>query len=255
MWREIFHMHGSGIFLNTYLFKRKIKKVAARIFFFLCLAAFAVVGFIVTVEMRITPILRDFSAAKAKNAATLIINETIYNEIAANPTDYSDIITVERDGAGNVSALKTDILKVGLIKTHVTAASAKSLDSLSETELSVPLGNIVSNSAFMSGKGPRIKIKLLRVGAVSATVSNEFTDAGINQTNHRIMLNINATVSVSVPFSTVCEDITSSVCIAETVIVGKVPEAYTRVTYGPDSVVGDVMDFGAQTQLDEPLND
>lgn len=251
----IFTYATGAVFLNTYLFKRKVRKIFIKALIILCLAAFCVGGFVIVAEMRITPHLRSFAAAKARNAATLILSETIYDEIATNPTDYDDIITVERDGQGNVSALTTNIQKIGLIKSHVTAASARNLDSLSESEITVPLGNIVSSSAFMSGKGPHVKIKLLRVGAVSATVSNEFTDAGINQTNHRIMLNINATISVSVPFSTVCEDVTSSVCIAETVIVGKVPEAYTRVTYGPESIVGDVMDFGAQTQLDEPLND
>ena len=77
-------------------------------------------------------------------------------------------------------------------------------------------------------------------------MSNLFTDAGINQTSHKVMLDVNATIKVLVPFSSVTEDITTSICIAETVIVGSVPEAYTKVDYAPESAIGDVMDFGAE---------
>ena len=99
------------------------------------------------------------------------------------------------------------------------------------------------------GKGPAVKVNISPVGAVTSDFINEFKSAGINQTNHRIMIKINIAFSVLMPFNSVYESVETKVCAAETVIIGDIPSAYTNVQNIGDfdglDLTGDIVDFGA----------
>lgn len=233
--------------MNRIIIKRKLKKICKMLLFIVLIILTVVIVFSYTTEKKLLPIIRDIASQKAKNIATLIISETIYNELEEKAVNYDDLITLEKDSSGKVSAIKTNILKINSLKTYLTMAVSKELESIGDTTIEIPIGTII-NGPLLSGRGPKIKIKLIQVGSVSADVSNEFTDAGINQTRHRLMLDVFATVRVIVPLTSITEDISTGICIAETIVVGGVPEAYTKVDYAPESAVGDVMDFGASSK-------
>ena len=238
--------------MNTYLIKRKIRKKLVRTLAVFAVLLFILAAIVITAEIRLAPTIKSIASQKAKNAVTLLINEKAYEIMTSDKlsVSYDDLIKLEKDNDGKITAVRADTLKLGHIETLLTSEVARSIGHIPTDTLKIPLGNIISSSALMSGKGPEINVRLLRYGNVTARLTNEFKDAGINQTNHRIILTVNTTVCVIIPFSSFCEDITTDICIAETVIVGNVPEAYTRVTYGPESVVGDVMDFGANADDD-----
>lgn len=79
---------------------------------------------------------------------------------------------------------------------------------------------------ILSGRGPSIPIKMSTIGNVETELVSQFSHAGINQTLHRIYLNVNCKVTILTPFDTIEENITNQVLIAEAVIVGEVPSNY-----------------------------
>ena len=93
-----------------------------------------------------------------------------------------------------------------------------------------------------------MEFKVLPVGYVQTEIYNSFQSAGINQTLHQIMLKVTATVSAVIPAYTVTTDVTTNLCIAQTIIVGKVPTAYTDINGEQSDLIGQINDYAAEIQ-------
>ncbi len=74
--------------------------------------------------------------------------------------------------------------------------------------------------------GPDIKIKMMTDGNVITDLKSEFKEAGINQTLHRVYLEVVCNVTILTPYETITETITNQVLLIEGVIVGNIPDAY-----------------------------
>ena len=98
-------------------------------------------------------------------------------------------------------------------------------------------------AALLAGRGPRIKVRMESVGSSSARFENEFSSAGINQTNHRIVLHIDVSVAILLPGFTTATQVSNAVTVAETVIVGTVPDTYTYFSTTPSTYEEDVKDY------------
>ena len=112
----------------------------------------------------------------------------------------------------------------------------------SARELSIPVGTL-TGSALLAGRGPRISVRMESVGSSSARFENRFTSAGINQTNHRIVLEVNVSVSILLPGFTTATQVANEVTVAETVIVGAVPDTYPYFGTDAASYREDVKDY------------
>ena len=100
------------------------------------------------------------------------------------------------------------------------------IEQVSARELSIPIGSL-SGSALLAGRGPRIQVRMESIGSSSSEFRNQFETAGINQTRHQIILQINVSISILLPGFTTTTNVSNAVTVAETVIVGSVPESYT----------------------------
>ena len=159
------------------------------------------------------------------DSIAILVNDAIYDEIEESGTDYNDIITFQKDSDGNITALSTNMSYVNKLQTKVVNMIYDMLPSAETEIIKVPLGNILGSKLF-SGSEPYIPIKILSVTNVNPTFENNFTSAGINQTRHQILLNIDIELSVLVPGYTGIANVKTQVLIAETVIVGQVPNTY-----------------------------
>lgn len=63
-------------------------------------------------------------------------------------------------------------------------------------------------------------------GSVETDLKSEFKEAGINQTLHRIYLEVKCKVTILTPYNTIAETITNQVLLAEGIIIGNIPDAY-----------------------------
>ena len=113
---------------------------------------------------------------------------------------------------------------------------------MSARELSIPIGTL-TGSALLAGRGPRIRVRMESVGSSTARFNNQFESAGINQTKHQIILEVDVSVAILLPGFTTATKVSTAVTVAETVIVGAVPDTYTYFSTTPDTYEEDLKDY------------
>jgi len=192
----------------------------------LCLvfiAAFCVT--VAWVQTHLRPIISHMAEVRVEYLAVKAMNEAVNRKIIQDNVGYDSLIYFEKDIYGQITALKTNMIGVNRLKTEIVEDVLASLSKISHSELAIPLGNL-TGADILSGRGPRIPIRIVPLGVVEANFSNEFGSAGINQTRHQIMMEIHVDVSVLFPGYSADKKVTTQVCVAETVIVGNVPDSY-----------------------------
>ena len=189
-------------------------------------------------ERRLSGLVMKISEQTVKANASLIISKTIYDELENSGVTYDSLIEFEKADDGKISALKTNIIEVNRLKSSISLEILERLRQDGEMTVKVPIGSILQNE-MLSGRGPCIKVKIMPVGTVASDIQNVISSAGINQTRHQIMLHVNVHISIISVMRNTSTDISTNVCIAETVIVGSVPESYTKIdTYPEDGETG-----------------
>lgn len=180
------------------------------------------------IDSRIRPVITTLSTYQAKLAATKSINDAVMQVITTEDVVYNNIISVRENPQGEVSSIETDMITINRLKAEITNKVSEQLEIDASKGIFVPIGSILGGQ-FLAGRGPSLEFKVLPAGYVKTEIYNQFESAGINQTLHQIMLSVQATVSAVAPVYTVTTDVDTNLCIAETVIVGKVPSAYTDI--------------------------
>ena len=206
---------------------RKRFKTRYRLLIFLAVIVIFSVVVLKYSEARLRPVIVSMAETHARSIGSKVVSEAITEEIEANNISYDDLISFEKDENGKIAALKTDIIMINRLKSRLSVVILDKLSDMNDINLYVPVGNLI-NGEFFSGRGPKIEIIVLPVGSVTTNITNIFTSAGINQTRHQIMLEVNVTVSIIMPFSVESTDISTSMAIAETIIVGDVPKFFSN---------------------------
>ena len=162
-------------------------------------------------------------------------NESRQNEKYVVFVDFGlyDVNCLEEAEKVRVSGIRFGFTKKDYMehKRQVVEAVIRQLGALDSDELGVPLGSL-TGQPLLSGVGPRVRVRVDSVGEVTADYDNTFTSAGVNQTLHRVCLNINAAVYLFLPGEVYPVSVSSSVCVAETVIVGETPDTYLNLEKG-----------------------
>lgn len=198
------------------------------------------------VNARIAPLLHMYAANAARSAMTEAINTAVAKVIDSSEIRYSDLIQIQTDSSDNIIAIESDILKINRLKAEVTNAVLEELKSARYHQVSVPLGDLLGGNLLL-GRGPRIPVRISVAGSVETGMESQFTSAGINQTNHQISMTVQLELFSAVPGSDETVDVESQFLIAETVLVGKVPESFTNVTGDDRETIGKIFDY-ADTQ-------
>lgn len=184
---------------------------------------------------RVNPLTEELAVAEISDAASNLINEAVNEQIEAGNIQYDDLVTLQRDSAGNITALTTNMQTMNLLKSQLLLLLDEKVHDVDD-EIGIPTGNL-TGFQLLSGRGPQIPIKILSIANSDAKFDGEFSDAGINQTHHRIMLTVALDLVILLPSGTVTEHVESDVCVAETVLLGRVPESYTYFnSVGEDAV-------------------
>lgn len=174
---------------------------------------------------QLAPLAQELIETKVDNQASDAINEAIAEQIASGEICYDNMVLIDKDDVGNVTAVRTNIAEINALKTSVLKRVDSRLKNMSQEELSVPLGNIILPELF-SGQGPFVPVRVLAVRTSDAVFRNGFTSAGINQTLHQITIDIHVVITVLTWTGTVEIAVDSAVVAAQTVIVGTVPTTY-----------------------------
>ena len=173
------------------------------------------------------PVLEAMAVAKVKNVVAQTLDAAVAAEISARGVTYGDLITIERDGSGSITALTSDMTAMNELRTGILGAVLTAVEDLDPDRLSIPVGNLTGVS-FFSGKGFSLPVEITAAGSAHGVFQSQFTGAGINQTRHNIIIEIHAGFRILTPFGGEDREIVSSYPVTGTVIVGTVPERYTH---------------------------
>ena len=160
---------------------------------------------------------------QVKNATSDLINDAIDKQIETGNIQYDRMVYFEKDLNGRITALKTNMSEVNRLKTDILNIINDEILALDTSDLGVPIGNLFLPE-FLSGRGPAIPVHILSIRNSEASFDSDFTQAGINQTLHQINMHVSVDVAVLVLGQTDHFTISSQVVIAETIIVGQVPD-------------------------------
>jgi len=201
------------------LFVRRNLKTNITAFFI----TFVLVVFIlfIIIERNISPTLLAIAEARARLIATEAINEAIKNKIANN-VSYKDMITIHKNINGEVTLIQINAVEVNRIESETALYISQALRKITMGGIAIPLGQ-VTGSQILANFGPRIKVSIIPVGTVEVDISEAFEEAGINQTRHKIFLAIKTWVKIVVPMVSSNVQVSTHIPIAETIIVGNVP--------------------------------
>lgn len=169
----------------------------------------------------------DMVISDATDLMTLCINGTISRKLAQEDYDYDYFVTLEYDTNGRVVAVKANMSRINAVSSELLSDIVKAADG-GELGLKIPIGNLLGSSLLL-GMGPEIPVNVSMLTSSRVDFKNDLIDSGINQTKHQIKLDVVIDIDVILPWKTVSTQVVSEVLIAETVIVGEVPQTYLNL--------------------------
>ena len=194
----------------------------------LLLAVILVFAAFLAGSLAFRTLVTELAVSSAQDAVILTVNSIVKELMLDGGFDTSGLVALERSTDGSVSAVTTNVAAVNTLAAQVLErAVAQTADE--KITVGIPLGNLLG-STLLSGKGPKIPVQLVMLSSSVAGFRSELTAAGINQTRHQILLELNVAVSLLMPWRTVGTNVDTEILVSETVIVGKVPESYWNWT-------------------------
>ena len=172
-------------------------------------------------------VIQSLARTQITNTTSDLTNDAIARQISEGDIRYDRIVYFEKDLEGRITALKTNMSEVNRLKTDILNIINDEILALDTLDLGIPLGSLVLPQ-FFSGKGPVIPVRILSIRNSDAVFASNFSQAGINQTIHQLTMVVNIDVAMLVLGKTGSFTVTSEVVVAETVIVGEVPQTFLQ---------------------------
>lgn len=212
--------------------RRLIRRIC--ILSILVLVLFFVLFFYLREQYR--DVLQELAQTQVKNTTSDLTNDAIAKQISDGVIQYDRIVYFEKDLDGRITALKTNIGEVNRLKTDILNIINDEILALDNSDIGIPIGSIFLPE-FLSGKGPVIPVHILSIRNSDANFASHFTQAGINQTLHQVKMEVSVDVAVLVLGRTTSFTMNSEVVVAETVIVGDVPDTFLQTggNYGSET--------------------
>ena len=225
---KIFFANGGDKSLKR---KQKITKI-----FIIMVIAFSTVKIVLD---AISPIFNALCEDKAKSIATIISNNEATNVMKDHT--YDELFTIEKDKDGNITMIKSNVIPINEIISDVAVKIQNSINERGKENIKIAIGSF-TGSKLLSGRGPGIPIKISSIGNVETDLRSEFSAQGINQTLHRLYLQVDCEVSILTPYNTISEKVSNQVLLIENVIVGKIPNTYYNLDGIDSSNVLDIIE-------------
>lgn len=202
---------------------RKIRAVVC------CLLVLVFIGIVLffSFRSRYRDIIQNLAETQVKNTTSDLTNDAIAKQIAEGVIQYDRIVFFEKDLNGRITALKTNMSEVNRLKTDILNIINDEILALDTSDIGIPLGNFFLPE-ILSGKGPVIPVHVLSIRNSDANFTSNFVQAGINQTLHQLAMLVSVDVAILVLGQTDTFTVTSEVVVAETVIVGNVPNTFLQ---------------------------
>ena len=190
-------------------------------------AAVVVLALFFMLRSKYRLVIEDLAQTQVKNTTSDLTNDAIAKQIASGDIQYDRIVFFEKDLDGRITALKTNMSEVNRLKTDILNIINDEILALDHSDIGIPLGSLFFPE-LLSGKGPAIPVDILSIRNSDANFVSHFSQAGINQTLHRLNMEVSIDVAVLVLGQTSSFTMSSEVVVAETIIVGDVPQTFLQ---------------------------
>lgn len=174
----------------------------------------------------IGPTFNQLCLNEAKSVATQIVHETI--DEVMEKYGYNDLVTLVKDKEGKIVSMQANIAIINKIISQISLKIQDKIDNTPNRDIYIRLGSF-TGIKLLSGRGPKVPIRISSIGNINTEVMSEFTSTGINQSIHRIFTNITCKIEVLTPFDTISNEIEEKIILAENVIIGNIPENYLDI--------------------------
>lgn len=211
--------------------------------------ALILIGLLVLADAAFRPMIEKVNSYECHKAVSGIINKVVLEELERADTDYSSLVTLCTNDDGEVTSVQSNVKNINRLKTSVSDRVEREIADLSAVDIKIPIGTLLGIDLF-HGMGFDVGMSVAPIGFANTTIISEFTEAGINQTLHRIIIEISADVDAIIPGLKTRVCVKTSIVAAETVIVGRVPNAYTHVITGSGDLAGTLNDYDAVLNQD-----
>ena len=201
---------------------RRMIRIVCRMLFVLAVLLSALLA---VFRIRYHDAILSLSQTQVMNATSDLINDAIDQQIKIGNIQYDRIVYCEKDLDGRITALKTNMSEVNRLKTDILNLINDEILAIDTSSLSISAGSLILPEVF-SGKGPNIPVQILSIRNSDASFKSYFTEAGINQTLQQLTMEVSVDVSVLVLGKTESFTVASQVVVAETIIVGQVPNTF-----------------------------
>ena len=196
-----------------------------QIFRFICLVVVICVVLFAIFRIRYRDVIRTLSQTQVRNSTSDLINDAIDRQIETGNIQYDRIVYFEKDLEGRITALKTNMSEVNRLKTDILNIINDEILTLDTSDIGIPLGSLFFPE-LLSGRGPVIPVSIISIRNSDASFESRFTEAGINQTLQQLTMTVSVDVAILVLGATELFTVSSQVVVAETIIVGQVPDTF-----------------------------
>lgn len=235
-------MFSGGVFLHKYKHKNTIKFIS------IILAVILLITLTLKVDNRLRILIKNYTNSKAKILANLVINQTVYDYLNEKGLKYTDLMQINSAEDGVVTSVEFNTVEITKLKSGIISLIQNNLNSREFITMNIPIGTLTGNQ-YLNNRGPKIKICMQISTAVFSEIKSKFISAGINQTLHQITLSVSTEIFFVMPWYRSSGSYNTEFILAETIIVGRVPDAYTNVIEYPGSnIAGEIFDYGASIE-------
>ena len=219
------------------------KNIPARIGMIILLLSLLSMVFLTFADLRLKPVVINAARSRARLFASDVISRSVDAAVAESAGSFINVIY----GEDGISAIETNVTGISRLRADSILNIRGEISDIDRMMLDIPLGNL-AGGMLLTGRGIPVRIKLVPIGDVSGEIYSEFSETGINQTLHRIYLRVRVSMNMIVASDTVRLELADDILVAETVIVGKVPDAYTAINRFEidENEENDLNDYAAQ---------
>ena len=165
--------------------------------------------------------------SNASDTITAAINDKINEKMSEGQYDYNYFVTLQKDNSGNITAISANMARINTLSSEILQEVIAATNS-GMMDIDIPLGNLLGSNLLL-GRGPNVPVKIIMLTSSYSDFRNELEAAGINQVKHQIILEVRVQIDVMLPWEVQSTEVVSEVLIAETVLVGKVPDTYLNL--------------------------
>lgn len=190
----------------------------------------------ILLKIFVSPIILRCMEYQGKMIINNILAQTINDILADDDIAYENIVIIKRDKDDKISSIQTDIKTINTIKSRLTSDVGNVFKDVSTKDYYLPLGTLLGNT-FVVGRGPDIKLSVVPMGYLNSEIISEFSSAGINQTNYKVMLNVALNYTTIIPLHKKTTKLETNFVVVDTIIVGEIPEYYTNIKSDNGSLI------------------